>query len=67
MQLTAELQSTAEEKDNLLAEKSKADAHNKAELGRHQASITSLTDERDQMKEENKQLKTELQETNEKV
>lgn len=67
MQLTAELQSTAEEKVNLLAEKSKADVHNKAELERHQASIMSLTEERDQTTEENKQLKTELEETNEKV
>ncbi|MCJ8747829.1 hypothetical protein PDJAM_G00157970 [Pangasius djambal] len=67
MQLMDELQSTTAEKDNLLAEKSKDDLDNKAELERHQVSIASLTEERDQMREENKQLKTELEETNEKV
>lgn len=67
MQLIDELQSTTTEKDNLLAEKSKDDLDNKAELERHQVRIGSLTEERDQMREENKRLKTELEETNEKV
>ncbi|XP_034156118.2 centromere-associated protein E isoform X2 [Pangasianodon hypophthalmus] len=67
MQLMDELQSATAEKDNLLAEKSKDDLDNRAELERHQVSIASLTEERDQMSEENKQLKTELEETNEKV
>lgn len=67
MQLMDDLQSTTTEKDNLLAEKSKDDLDNKAELERHQISVASLTEERDQMREENKQLKTELEETSEKV
>lgn len=67
MQLTDELQSATTEKDNLLAEKSKDDLDNKAELESHRVCIASLTEERDQMREENEQLKTELEETNEKV
>ncbi|KAM9454725.1 centromere-associated protein E [Clarias gariepinus] len=60
MQLMDELQTTTAEKDDLLAEKSKGDTDNKAELERHQASIATLTGERDQ-------LKIELEETNETV
>ncbi|KAK3511021.1 hypothetical protein QTP70_029023 [Hemibagrus guttatus] len=67
MQLMDELQTTTAEKDNLLAEKSKDDLDNKAELERLQVSVASLTEERDQVTEENKQLQTELQETAEKV
>lgn len=62
-----ELQTTTAEKDNLLAEKSKDDLDNKAELERLQVSVMSLTEERDQVIEENKLLKIELQETTEKV
>lgn len=62
-----DIQSATTEKDNLLTEKSKDDLHNKAELERHQASVASLTEERDQMREDHKQLKTELEETNQKV
>ncbi|KAF5902614.1 centromere-associated protein E, partial [Clarias magur] len=60
MQLMDELQTTTAEKDDLLAEKSKGDTDNKAELERHQASIATLTEERDQ-------LKNELEETNEQL
>ncbi|XP_058236857.1 centromere-associated protein E [Hemibagrus wyckioides] len=67
MQLMDELQTTTAEKDNLLAEKSKDDLDNKAELERLQVSVTSLTEERDQVTDENKRLKIELQETSEKV
>lgn len=67
LQLMDELQTTTAEKDNLLAEKSKDELDNKAELERLQVSVTSLTEERDQVTEENKLLKIELQETTEKV
>ncbi|KAK2817883.1 hypothetical protein Q7C36_021816 [Tachysurus vachellii] len=67
MQLIDELQITTAEKDNLLAEKSKDDLDNKAELERLQSSVASLTEERDQVTEENKQLKTERQEISETV
>lgn len=67
IQLTDELQSTTAEKNNLLAEKSKVDLENKTELERHQGTMASLTEERDRLREENKQLKTELEEVNEKV
>ncbi|XP_027012210.2 centromere-associated protein E isoform X2 [Tachysurus fulvidraco] len=67
MQLIDELQITTAEKDNVLAEKAKDDLDNKAELERLQISVASLTEERDQVTEENKQLKTERQETSETV
>ncbi|KAI5629562.1 centromere-associated protein E isoform X2 [Silurus asotus] len=67
MQLMGELQSATIEKENILAEKSKEDLDNQAELERRQVCIAALTEERDQTKEENVLLKTELEETNEKV
>ncbi|XP_053471518.1 centromere-associated protein E isoform X3 [Ictalurus furcatus] len=66
-QLTDELRSATTEKDNLLAEKSKDELDSKAESERHQVRIASLTEERDQTREENDRLKTELVETNETV
>ncbi|XP_017313628.1 centromere-associated protein E isoform X3 [Ictalurus punctatus] len=66
-QLTDELRSATAEKDNLLAEKSKDELDSKAESERHQVRIASLTEERDQTREENNRLKTELVETNETV
>lgn len=67
IQLMDELQSTTAEKDNLLAEKSKDDLDNKAEIERLQGGVTSLSKEREQLKEDNKQLKTELEQNTERV
>ncbi|XP_037399048.1 centromere-associated protein E isoform X2 [Pygocentrus nattereri] len=58
MQLREELHFTSAEKDNLLAD-------NKAELEACQVSILSLTEERDHIRDENKQLKMELEDKNE--
>ncbi|KAF4075058.1 hypothetical protein AMELA_G00230190 [Ameiurus melas] len=66
-QLMDELRSVTTEKDNLLAEKSKDELDSKAESERHQVRVVSLTEERDQTREENNRLKTELVETNETV
>ncbi|XP_062866436.1 centromere-associated protein E isoform X2 [Trichomycterus rosablanca] len=66
MQLRTELQSISSEKELLLAEQMKHELDNKTELERYQ-DITSLTEEKDQIKEENKQLQTELDEIKDKV
>ncbi|KAL6481452.1 hypothetical protein MHYP_G00095320 [Metynnis hypsauchen] len=58
MQLREELHFTSAEKDHLLAD-------NKAELEACQESILSLTEVRDQIRDENKQLKMELEAQNE--
>lgn len=73
-QLKKDFQCASNEKDHLLVENAKRSLDNIEELERHQANITSLTEERDQvldvlqgMTEEKNRLRSDLEKKDEMV